>query len=169
MIILGIDPGTLKTGFGIIKVEGNKCSLIEYGVIKTCSKTNLIHRLHKIFDAIKEISSKWNPEIVSIENIFIKDNPRSAILLGHARGAAICAAKFGSLLPPLFLEYTPREIKLGITGDGKASKEQLAFMVKVILNIKNMKIPEDASDALGTAIFAANNIGYRNKIKQSVL
>jgi len=168
MIILGLDPGTHKTGYGVINFQSGKYSLLDFGVTKTDAKAPLTSRLQKIFGEIREVSSKWKPDIVSIENIFVKNNVNSALLLGHARGTLICATLFqtGAEKQPLFMEFSPLEIKKGVVGTGSASKEQVQAMVKILLNIKNHKLPEDASDALAAAIFAANNISY-NKIIHS--
>jgi crossover junction endodeoxyribonuclease RuvC len=162
MIILGIDPGTHKTGYGIIDFKSGKYSLLDFGVTKTDPKTSLHERLEQIFHKIREITLKWEPEVVSMENIFVKNNINSALLLGHARGTLICATLFqkGLEKKPFFMEFSPLEIKKGIVGTGTASKNQVQIMVKILLNVKDKNIPEDASDALAAAIFAGNNISY---------
>jgi len=172
MIFLGIDPGTLKTGLGIVNYEKGKCTYIDSMVVKAKNSDPLYKRLLKISEEITCISNKWQPDAISIENLFVNKNNRSALLLGHARGTAICAAmnyKDDGRCPD-FYEFTPREIKKALVGNGAAEKDQVNMMVKVILNIKGMKIAEDASDALAAAICAAYNTNclqkFNNLIKE---
>jgi crossover junction endodeoxyribonuclease RuvC len=155
MILLGIDPGTLKTGFGVIRYENRKCSVLDHGIIKTNSKDSLPDRLQKIFEGIKSISLKWKPDAISVENVFVKDNIRSALLLGQARGAAIAASRSHNSSIPVY-EFSPREIKKALVGKGGASKDQVNMMVKIVLNT-NDDIKEDAADALACATCAAHN------------
>lgn len=166
MIILGIDPGTIKTGFGVITQEHNKCKFLACGVIKTDAKAELADRLVHIFNELKEIVIKWNPALVCIEDIFVNENIRSALLLGHARGASICAVS--SCPDAKILEYSTREIKKAVVGNGGATKDQVNMMVKMILNIKQ-EIKEDAADALAAAICAANSSSFTRKIEAATL
>lgn len=163
MIILGIDPGTAATGFGVIDVNGSKMALIEHGVIKTNAKETLANRLKTIYDGIVEVIKRTNPEEFSIENIFMHENARTAIVLGHSRGVALLAAVNHNL--PIS-EYTPREIKQSVVGNGNASKEQVQFMVKTLLGLREIPKPNDAADGCAAAICLFNHISIRDKLKQ---
>lgn len=147
MVILGIDPGSRITGYGIIAINNNVLSYLASGCIKTCEAT-LAPRLPKIFYGICELLEEFEPDEVSIEEVFIHTNPAAALKLGHARGVAMVAA--ASHRKPIF-EYTPREIKLAATGYGGAEKSQVKQMIMQLLQLK--KPPQDdASDALAIAI-----------------
>ncbi|MEC7864588.1 MAG: crossover junction endodeoxyribonuclease RuvC [Pseudomonadota bacterium] len=148
-IILGIDPGTNITGFGLIKIsEDSKISYIHHEIIKTGLKNKYTTKLAMINEATSDIISKHNPAHVAIESVFFSVNAGTAIKLGQARGAAICACSRQSLE---IYEYSPRRVKMVVTTDGGADKEQLQKKVKSILNIRR-KLEIDASDALGVAI-----------------
>ena len=148
MRILGIDPGSHITGYGV--VDGDKGRLMHVcdGSIVTGSKKPLASRLHSIFDSIQKVISEFKPDGVVIEEIFYAKNARSAIMLGHARGVAILCAGQHNL--PVF-EYSPMKIKQAVVGYGNATKEQVQKMVKALLKINSIPKP-DASDALAAAI-----------------
>ena len=156
MNILGIDPGSIKTGYGLISFKNNKYSCLDFGVIKTNSKDEVTKRLLEIHKQLATISAKWKPEIVSIEDIFVKNNIHSALILGQARGAAICASNWCDTENIQYFNFSARQIKNSITSHGGAPKDQVMYMIKLLLNIKDT-IPEDASDALAAAICAANH------------
>ena len=148
MRVLGIDPGSHITGYGV--VDGDKGRLMHVcdGSIVTGSKNPLTLRLNSIFDSIQKVISEFKPDGIVIEEIFYAKNARSAIMLGHARGVAIlCAGQHGL---PVF-EYSPMKIKQAVVGYGNATKEQVQKMVKVLLKINSIPKP-DASDALAAAI-----------------
>lgn len=148
--ILGIDPGLNITGYGIVKIaEGQIPQLFTYGHIRTNSKKALSERLHEIYSSLAEILNNEQPAVVAIENIFYAENVKTAIIMGHARGTAMVAATNKGL--PVF-EYTPREIKQSIVGNGAASKTQVKFMVRSILKTTVNIEPDDASDALAVAL-----------------
>lgn len=149
-LILGIDPGLNITGYGIIKIaEGQTPQLFTYGHIRTSVKKSLAERLEKIFSELQEVIDQHQPEQVAIESIFYADNVKTAIVMGHARGAAIVAAqKSGASV----FEYAPREIKMSVVGNGGAVKSQVKFMVRSILKLRQNIEPDDASDALAVAI-----------------
>lgn len=149
MLILGIDPGTATTGFGIIKKEGQKFSLIEYGCILTPAKTDLHERLDTIFDELTEIISKFVPDHIAVEELFFAKNTTTALSVGQARGVVLLAAKKKGLS---IFEYTPLEVKMALTGYGRADKKQIQQMVKAILALKEIPKPDDAADALAIAI-----------------
>lgn len=148
MIILGIDPGTQTTGYGIIEKAGREIIHVDNGVISPKQKLSLAEKLLHIFHDLEKIIKTHKPDAVAIEEVFVSNNARSALILGHARGIAMLAASQNGL--PVH-EYSTREIKKAIVGYGNAEKNQVAQMVKTLL-----KLPEpaalDASDALATAI-----------------
>ena len=150
-IILGIDPGSLKTGYGLIESSGNKLRFLECGTIKTGGGA-LPPRLKIIFNDIRTIVQQWSPDEMAIENVFLSRNPDSALKLGQARGAAICAVMADDI--PV-AEYTANQVKQAIVGRGHADKSQVQHMVKILLNL-NEKPQEDAADALAIALCHAN-------------
>ena len=149
MRILGIDPGLTKTGFGIIDINDDSLKLIDYGIVKPKNTDKLERRLLTIFNDMSEIIKKYNPTVVSIEEVFYGKNVKSALLLGQARGAAMLSAASNKIT---IFEYSAKKIKQSVTGNGNADKNQVKFMVGSILNIKNLDIPLDASDALAIAL-----------------
>jgi len=155
MIILGIDPGLINTGFGIISIQNSKPSLVDYGIISPNRKDSTPNRLFTIYSDVIELIENYNPTIFSIEDVFYSKNFKSALMLGQARGSAIlAAAKFNI---PIF-EYSARKVKQSITGNGNADKTQLQYMVKNIFKLKELPTPLDASDALAIALCHLNQI-----------
>ena len=149
MNILGIDPGLGTTGFGLISSIGNSMKLIEYGTIKTSTKDSLPIRLKIIFEGINKIILEHKPSVFSIEQIFYSNNVKSSLLLGHARGTAIAAAAIKDII---IYEYSAKKVKQSVTGNGNAHKDQVKFMVKNLLKLKEAPKSHDASDALAIAI-----------------
>ena len=149
MRILGIDPGLTKTGFGILDVHNESLKVVDYGIIKPKSKDKLEKRLLTIFKDISAIIKEYKPTIICIEEVFYGKNFKSALLLGQARGAAMVSAASEDIT---IFEYSAKKIKQSVTGNGNAKKDQVKFMVKSILNIKNDNIGLDASDALAIGI-----------------
>lgn len=149
MNVLGIDPGLVNTGYGIISSINNNFELIDYGVIKTNSKDKLSNRLKIIFNEVSQLINKYNPKVLSIEEIFYSKNVKSSLLLGHARGVAIAAASVNEML---VYEFAARKVKQSLTGNGNAHKDQVRFMVKNLLKMNEAPKSEDASDALGIAL-----------------
>ena len=149
MKIIGIDPGLVQTGYGIINVSNNQISLIDYGIIKPPPKDSLANRLHTIFNDVCEIISNYNPQIFAIEDVFYGKNIKSAMRLGQARGASMVAAASKEI--PIY-EYSARKVKQSVTGNGNAHKTQVQFMVKAKLQMDHNPEPIDASDALAIAL-----------------
>ena len=149
--ILGIDPGSRITGFGVIQSDGKKHKYITSGCIRTKSD-NLPERLQQIFDGISEIMRTHQPCEAGIEQVFMHQNPNSALKLGQARGAAIVAMSIHTI--PVG-EYSARQVKQSVVGYGAAKKEQVQHMVRHILNLSSSP-QEDAADALAIAICHAN-------------
>jgi len=161
--ILGIDPGSRITGYAVIDSDGNKSIHVTHGCIKIKSD-DFPSRLGEIFQGISQIIKEFSPDEVAIEDVFISKNAASALKLGQARGAAICAAVQANC--PV-AEYTPRSVKQAIVGRGSAEKEQVQHMVKMILNLTG-KIPLDASDALGIAITHAHTQQTKKTLNSGV-
>ncbi len=146
MRILGIDPGSQITGFGIIEVQGQHCRHVHSGHIKVNGDA-LPEKLGVIFEGIRALVTEWQPQEVAVERVFMARNADSALKLGQARGAAIC----GAVGQATIAEYSPREIKQTVVGKGGASKEQVQHMVRVLLKLTTPLQPDQA-DALAIAI-----------------
>ncbi len=154
MIIIGIDPGLIKTGWGVIRKINNEVKYIASGTIKTDVKLPISERLHNIFNNVDNLIKTYKPDQFAIEETFVNNNPLSSLKLGHARGVAILAASMNNL--PVF-EYSPNLIKKTVTGAGKAEKQQMVAMVKYIFPTVNLKT-EDEADSLCIAICHCNHI-----------
>jgi crossover junction endodeoxyribonuclease RuvC len=152
MKILGIDPGLRTTGFGLIEKHGQKISYLASGTVKT-QDASLPERLKTIFSSVTEIVATYQPDCAAVEIVFVNVNPQSTLLLGQARGAAICALVNANLD---VAEYTALQVKQGVVGHGKAKKEQVQEMVQRLLNLPSLPGP-DAADALGVAICHAHS------------
>lgn len=152
MKILGIDPGLRNTGFGIIEVVGKTPHYITSGIIATNSADSLPLRIKTILDGLAQIINQYQPQIASIEKVFVNVNPQSTLLLGQARGAAISACVLHDLA---VTEYTALQIKQSVVGYGHAEKCQVAKMVKLFLNLHGTLRP-DAADALAAALAHLN-------------
>lgn len=151
MNILGIDPGSRITGLGVVAVEGDELRCVHSESVRA-GAGELGERLRVIFDAVTAVVERYRPEAVAVEQVFVAQNARSALVLGHARGSAMCAALTRSV--PV-AEYSARQIKLAVVGSGGASKEQVQHMVRVLLGM-NAPPPADAADALACAICHIN-------------
>ncbi len=152
MKILGIDPGLRTTGFGVITKQGNKLSYVASGTIKT-PDADLPQRLKTILAGVSEIIRTYSPDCAAIEKVFVNVNPQSTLLLGQARGAAICALVSADLS---VAEYTALQIKQAVTGHGRAAKQQIQDMVQRLLMLSGTP-STDAADALGVAICHAHS------------
>lgn len=149
MIIMGIDPGFAITGYGIVKYEGNKFSVIDYDAVTTKAGEDFSGRLLKIDEKLSELIGQYKPDVVSVEELFFNKNIKTAIAAAHGRGVALTAA--ARLGAPVF-EYTPLQVKQSVVGYGRAEKAQVQQMVKVILNLPEIPKPDDVADALAVAI-----------------
>ena len=154
MRILGIDPGLRTTGFGVIEKHGNKLSYIASGTIKTEAEQALPQRLKTIWQGVAHIVASYQPKVAAVEIVFVNVNPQSTLLLGQARGAAICGLVAADLL---VAEYTALQVKQAVVGHGKAHKEQVQHMVQRLLQLPGLP-GTDAADALGVAICHANSV-----------
>jgi crossover junction endodeoxyribonuclease RuvC len=160
--IIGIDPGLRATGFGIIEVKGYVMSYLASGVIRT-QTGQLATRLATIFNSIQELISEYEPSAAAIEKVFVNVNPQSTLLLGQARGAALCALVTCEL--PI-AEYTALQLKQAVAGYGKARKYQVQEMVQKLLSLK-AKPKSDAADALGVAICHAQSKNATQILQQA--
>lgn len=153
MIIIGIDPGYAITGFGIIEYKNNKFSVLHYGVISTKATMPFEKRLLAISDGLEGLFLQYRPDSMAIEELFFSRNTTTAIGTAQARGVAIlCGAKAGINI----FEYTPLQVKLAVSGYGRADKNQVQQMVKILLNQREIVKPDDAADALAVAICHAH-------------
>lgn len=155
--ILGIDPGSIVTGFGVIDLTGPQTLYVASGNIRV-GRGDVASRLRQIFDHVSELVASHAPGEIAIERVFMHVNPDSALKLGQARGAALCGAIGGGASVH---EYTPREVKLAVTGTGAADKAQVQHMVKALLGVEG-KLAADAADALAIAICHANHRALRS-------
>ncbi len=145
--ILGIDPGSRVTGYGLIECSANQIQYVASGSIRL-SEGDLPHRLFRIFDGISAVIDQYQPDLAAIEKVFVSINPQSALKIGHARGSAICACAAKDVE---VAEYAAREIKQSVTGTGAADKDQVKFMVLMLLGLQKLKT-QDEADALAVAI-----------------
>ena len=157
--VLGIDPGSRVTGFGVIESDGSHSRYLESGCIRTASG-DFPDRLGEIFRGLGEIIDAWQPQEVAVEQVFVSRNAASALKLGQARGAAISAIVTREL--PVY-EYTPAAVKQGLVGNGRAEKEQVQHMVQVILGLQG-RMTLDQSDALAIALCHAHSASTRKRI-----
>lgn len=159
MLVLGIDPGTAITGYGIVKeFPDGKLQSIVHGVIKTPSKMPMPNRLDILFEELTEIIQEYQPDSCAVEKIFFSKNVKTAISVGQGRGVVLLALAKGNMAVG---EYTPNEIKQAITGYGNADKRQMQEMVKTLLNLDKIPKPDDAADALGVAVCHINHQRYQ--------
>lgn len=159
MIIMGIDPGFAITGYGIIRYEGNRFAVEEYGAILTETNDSFPERLRILNSRIKELIKLYNPDAFAIEELFFNKNIKTAINAAQGRGAAIVAAADCGI--DIF-EYTPLQVKQAIAGYGRAEKSQVQQMVKIILNLEEIPKPDDIADALAVAICHAHSYRMNN-------
>ena len=149
MKIIGIDPGTLICGYGVIEVEGSSYRALDYGCIKPPASYQITDRYLVIFNGVGELLKKHKPKFLIVETQFVGKNVQSAIKLGMARGVVVIAAAINGVL---VVEYAPAKAKLAVVGNGRASKQQVQKMVQMLLRLSHPPEPEDAADALALAI-----------------
>lgn len=156
MRIFGIDPGSERTGFGCIETDGHRHRLVACGAIVAARRDGFPAQLLAIHTQLRALLAEHQPECVAVESVFYAVNVRSALKLGHARGVALLAAVEGGY--PV-AEYTPAQIKLAVVGYGRAEKQQVQEMVRVILGLPEVPTPNDAADALAAAICHVHSQG----------
>lgn len=153
MILLGIDPGTAALGYGVIERTGSRLRPIDHGCFVTSPDSALPERLRAIHEHVAGLIELHRPDLVAVERLFFSRNVQTAFAVGQARGVVLLAAAQAAL--PV-REATPSEIKTAVAGDGRADKEQIGRMVKLVLGMAAVPMPDDAADALAVAIWAAN-------------
>lgn len=159
MIIIGIDPGTATTGYGVIKKTKKKLECLDYGIIKTCPKDPQEIRLNQLYNSTLRLITRYKPSILVIEKLFFFKNLKTALPVSEAKGVVLLAAAKKKIE---VRELTPLEVKMGVCGYGRADKKQVQRMLKEILGLKEIPKPDDAADALGVAVCCAQ----ASKLKQ---
>lgn len=162
MIILGVDPGLASLGYALIKGEGDRAEYQTCGVIRTKSQEKKPTRLAHLYDFLWEMAQEYNPDILSVEKVFLSGNAKSAMDVGEARGVILLLAEKMGLT---VYEYTPLEVKQTVTGYGKADKGQVKKMVQLLLNIQEIPSPADATDALALAICCLHRERFYLKVQ----
>ena len=160
MLVLGVDPGSLVTGYGLVKKEGGTLSYVAGGKISFPHPWPFHQRIHRIFSSLVEIIETYHPEEMSIEDIFFAKNVKSALKIGHVRGAALVAAVQCGVK---VFEYTPLQIKQSVVGYGRATKEQVRAMVKLLLKL-DTQFSLDTADALAVAICHHNWVRFEDTL-----
>ena len=153
MIIMGVDPGTAITGYGLVHFQRNRFSPIEYNCIRTPAKMNLSDRLLILYRELEKVIEKYRPDRFAVEKLFFNTNARTALAVGQARGVVLL---LGAMAGLQVYEYTPLEVKQAVVGYGRAEKEQVQYMVKAILCLPEVPKPDDVADALAVAICHAH-------------
>ena len=150
MLVLGIDPGTANTGYGVVRGGGGAVpALVECGVIRTRSRDPLPARLREIYEGVGELIERHKPDALAVEDVFYSRNVRTTVVLGHARGVILLAAEQAGILVN---EFAPAEIKKAVVGTGGATKEQVQFMITRLLRLKSVPQPTDAADGVAAAL-----------------
>lgn len=163
MLVLGIDPGTAITGYGLVREENGQLACEDMGCVLTRSELPLATRLLQIYDELREIIERDKPDCAAIEQLFFNVNAKSALAVGHARGVALLAcAKAG--IP--VAEYTPLQVKMAVAGYGRADKKQVQSMVKLLLALDQEPKPDDVADALAIAICHLSTAPYLELISR---
>ena len=162
MIILGVDPGLATIGWGVIESDGNRHKLLQYGALTTAATSAFPIRLRSIYDGIKQLIEIYQPDHIAVEELFFARNVTTALSVGTARGAILVAA---AQTTENLYEYTPMQIKQAVVGYGKADKQQVQSMVKLLLSLDEVPRPDDAADALAVAITHAHSAKSRAMFK----
>ena len=161
MRILGIDPGFAIVGIGITDYIGNKFSVVDYTKITTDAHTYFPDRLKTIYTELNEIINKYKPDAIAIEELFFNNNAKTAINVGQGRGVIVLCGAMNNI--PVY-EYTPLQIKQAVVGYGRATKNQVQQMVKVLLNLTEIPKPDDVADALAVSVCHAHSFNMNNKL-----
>jgi crossover junction endodeoxyribonuclease RuvC len=163
-LVLGIDPGTAITGYGLIWSEGDSLRLVDYGAITTSSDRSLPERLQDIYRQLTALIQEQQPAAAAVEKLFFSRNVRTALSVGQARGVALLAMANAELA---IHEYTPLEVKQAVVGYGRATKDQVQEMVKMLLGLDSVPQPDDAADAIAVAICHIHSARMKGLIKSS--
>lgn len=154
MRILGVDPGNAIMGYGILDYKGNRFTPVEYGCLRSTAGVPQHLRLRKLYNELNNLLLKYQPDCLAVEELFFNRNAKTALVVGQARGIVLLAAAEAGIN---VYEYTPLQVKQAAVGFGRAKKEQIQYMVKIILNLPEIPRPDDVADALAVAICHANN------------
>jgi crossover junction endodeoxyribonuclease RuvC len=166
VIVLGIDPGSATTGYGVVaRASDGAVSLLECGVIRTGPGQPLAVRLRQIFEGVGEVLARHAVDALAVESVFYARNVRTTVVLGHARGAALLA---GALRDLPVAEYAPAEIKNAIVGTGRATKEQMQYMVQQLLRLRAVPRPADAADAVAVALCHCQAAQLQERLRGAV-
>jgi crossover junction endodeoxyribonuclease RuvC len=149
VIVLGVDPGTATTGYGVVRADGRVPMLVECGVIRTRPAAPLARRLAEIFEGVAELIARHSPDVLCVEDAFLNRNVRTTLVLGHARGVILLAGERAGVV---VREYSPALIKKTVVGNGGATKEQVQFMMMKLLRLRSVPTPADASDGVAAAL-----------------
>ena len=163
MIVLGVDPGTAATGYGVVRGgEPGGPMLIECGVIRTSPRSSLARRVTEIFEGISEVIERHRPDAMAVEAVFYAKNVRTTVVLGHARGVVLLAGERAGLAVH---EYAPKLVKKTVTGTGAATKAQVQAMVARLLRLKRAPEPTDAADGVACALTCVMGAGFAGRLK----
>ena len=163
-LVLGVDPGTAITGYGLVWSEGDDLRLVDYGTITTSSDESQPQRLQEIYRQLTALIQERQPAAAAVEKLFFNRNVRTALSVGQARGVALLAAANAELA---IHEYTPLEVKQAVVGYGRATKEQVQEMVKILLGLDSVPQPDDAADAIAVAICHIHSARMKDLIQSS--
>ncbi len=155
MIVLGIDPGTARLGYGVVERQGSQLTMLDFGCLETINDRPLEQRLLLIHEGITDLIETYRPQAVGVERLFFNKNVQTAMAVGQARGVVLLTAAQHAL--PV-LEYGPHEVKMAVTGYGRAPKDQVQRMVQLVLSMDELPRPDDAADALAVAICTAHAV-----------
>ncbi|MCK5490231.1 MAG: crossover junction endodeoxyribonuclease RuvC [Candidatus Pacebacteria bacterium] len=162
MIILGVDPGTATTGFGVIESQINKLKVLDFGCIETDKNLDMPERLNLIAKELQQVIKKHKPQVMAVEELFFFKNNKTIITVGQARGVILFIGKNQGLE---ICEYTPLQVKQAVVGYGRAEKKQVQQMVKSILGLKEIPKPDDAADALAVAVCCESSIKFAKAVQ----
>lgn len=162
MLILGIDPGIAILGYGLVRYEANKFTVVDYGAITTNAGTQMSNRLIRLYEGLIEIIERYKPDAFAVEELFFNKNIKTALTVGHARGVAVLAGAKSGL--PIY-EYTPLQVKQAVVGYGRADKCQVQQMVKILLNLREIPKPDDVADALAVAICHGHSSNFSEQFR----
>jgi len=165
MLVIGIDPGTARTGFGLVQAStSGALKLVDFGVISTPAKQPLAQRLIQLHEELQALVIQHKPEMAAVEQLFFQKNVSTALSVGHARGVVLLTLASSGLAVE---EYSPQEVKLAVTGYGAADKTQMQRMVKTLLAMDKLPKPDDAADALAVAICHIQSSAFRARLEEA--
>ncbi len=165
MRIIGIDPGTAIMGFGVIDITKSVLSVVSYGAIRTYTDRTTAERLLDIHTELRHLMGKYCPDAMAVEQLFFNKNTTTAMTVGQARGVALLTAAEAEI--PVY-EYTPLQVKQSVTGEGRADKNQVGYMVRLLLRLDETPRPDDVSDALAVAICHAHTGSTRRRLERGI-